>query len=355
MRPRLVVALVVVAVTGFLAWGPAGLAWQDQPTGPGSISDVTLGPEPGTPPSAARWGAGVVDSAGDRPRGRSRPVPRVRRSTYAAAALRATRPGTVSVVGAARGRRLAGVGAVVDDDDVRVLADLSEPGRSRTVAALIDTDALALSVLALGSRPDRSSAVADVERDAGRLALHPGVVDLVEVWAPLRPDLVPLVQGRDRRGRAPARSVAASRAGRGEAVDAAPGSRTWRQVVARTVDELYAALDAGRAPVSPALLADLSPAGLLHADTARLTARGAAYAVAARAVQPGSRALAVNVGGDGLTARAFARPGGGTTVLLHRTGPVRAAFLQVPDGRRVATVRVELAPGALTAVVLDPR
>lgn len=34
---------------------------------------------------------------------------------------------------------------------------------------------------------------------------------------------------------------------------------------------------------------------------------------------------------------------------------VRSVLLQVPDGKWVATVRVRLAPGALTAVVLDPR
>ena len=90
---------------------------------------------------------------------------------------------------------------------------------------------------------------------------------------------------------------------------------------------------------------------LLGDGPVRMTARGAAYAVAARAVQPGSRLLPTR-GGEVVDARVVQRPDGRVAVLAWNDGPATTLTVQVPEGDRVLRYRLRLPGRALTAAVL---
>lgn len=359
MKALLVGLAALAAVLG-LGWGPVQhlrVTAGDPP----SIREVVLGAAPGAPARLVPAPPGIVDSAGLLP-GRARPAapPRWRRVDVATGTADAVRPGTVTVVGPAA-RALPGVGAVVSAADVGLLARLPEPTRTDLVRFVVEADGAGLAVIGVGGLPGEDSRL--VDRGSSRRAKAfvdspPEVGDLVAVWAQVRPDLVAVVS----RGRS-----TASDPGAVAVAGIDPGTRTpvrevggpaWRRAVESVTEgELLPGLDDAAPVVSPALLAARSAAGLV--DTADdgspvLTARGAAYAVAARAAPPGSHEVPVQVAGDdgAPRVRVFRLPDGRVSVLVWNRGPARRVLLQVPVGRRVAQLRVPVAGDALTAAVV---
>ncbi|GAA4121399.1 hypothetical protein GCM10022215_26350 [Nocardioides fonticola] len=342
-----------------LAWGPAQYLRDDRTAAP-SIRTVVLGSAPDAPSALTAWPTGVVDTAELVPgRAAAGIEPTALPVTAAEAAAAAGRPDTITVVGTPSADAVTGVGAVVTEADVDLLAALPEPRRTADVRFLVDPSGAALSVVGVDGAPDRGATLVDAASDrTTRTALdgHGEVADLLRVWAQVRPEITALVPSAS--GGPAASILAATGVDPGLATPVlTPGTRPWRTVVARTVTrELLPALAHGRAPVSPALLAQRSPAGLVTiADgSARLTARGAAYAVAARVVQPGSRAMAVRAPDD-LVAQAYARPGGGASLLVWNPGAARTLVLQFPAGDHALRLELPVGAGALTGVVLAPR
>lgn len=355
---RSVVSTVALGVLVALAWGPARYLTQDEQS-VASIGDVVLGAAPDAPSQLSPWPTGVVDTATLVP-GRAAPAgePVAKPVTPEEARAAEARSDTITVVGAP-GDPVTGVGAVVTEDDVAALASLADPERTADVRFLVDPAGAALSVFGVDGAPDRAAQV--VRSGAGSTAVaaldrHPEVADLVRVWAQIRPELTALVPSRPTGPTGAILAATGLDPGVGTPV-MQPGSRPWRSVVARTVTrELLPALLQGRPPLSAALLAEQSPAGLLAlgTDSPELTARGAAYAVAARVVQPESRPMAVQAPSD-LVAQAYARPGGGASLLVWNPGGARELTLQFPEGDRFLQVRVTVAAHALTGVALAAR
>jgi hypothetical protein len=261
----------------------------------------------------------------------------------------------VSVIGGAGPARLPGIGTVITEAESRGLLDLEEPLRSKVLTFIADTDSLGLSVFALDREPNRALVV---DRDTGerrREALetrNPAAADLVETWAQLRPDLRTLIS----------RGVAKVQRS-GDAAEAVPGpvlggvegqrrGREWDQEVRRAVlDEIFAAVDDGRAPVSPTLLeGEDALVGTLDGSPA-LTARGAVYAVAARAIMPGSRVLPIR-GGRDFELRLLMRPDGRVAVMAYNPGRPAPLTIQLPDSGRAKRFVVNLAGRSFTTALL---
>ncbi len=324
---------------------------------PPSILDVHLVDDPAAAPRLPVWPVGVVDTAEALPGGDERPEPPVTPLTYAEATVAAARKdrATVTLVGAPSDVPLLGVGSVITAGDVAYLAALPEPLRTRVVGFLAQADGAALSVTAVdGPATGDVTVVRRGSPASARDALdaHRDVARLLKVWSQVRPDLSALL-GSDAPGPDAADVAGASGL---EAGASGRGTREASTVARVVTEEILPELDAGHVPLAPALLAARSPGGLLalEDDQPVLTARGAAYAVAARVVQPGVRATPVRVVGP-VRARAFARPGGGASVLLWNPGARRTVTVLAPAGDRVLRVRVTVAAGALTGVVLGAR
>ncbi|WP_309647064.1 hypothetical protein [Nocardioides sp.] len=363
MIGRVAAAVVAAGLVAGLGYGP--VLHYLEPAGAASILDVRVVDDPFAAPRLPAWPRGAVDSS----RGlvdlrlTESVEPPALPITFADAQEALDAPATVTVVAEPRNRAIPGVGVELTASDVEDLAALDEPGRSAVVRMLTAADGAALSVFALGTGTAGRTLLVAGDSSGTRRALlddFPAEEDLLRVWAQLRPDLSVLVpEGAtldDDGVYGPAATtglpVPADRARRAE-----PGTRAWSQVVDQVVhDEIFAALDAGRPPVASALMAGRSPAGLLELDggDSRLTPRGTAYAVAARAVQPGSRLMATRATGD-LGARALARPDGGASVLVWNPRGARTVTLQLPDGDRFLRFEVEVAARSLTSVVLGDR
>lgn len=344
--------------TGLTAAGVAALAIgpvrvlldQNDGTGddPVGRSALVLTETPGRAPG---WRPGLVDTVAALPGEDVRTVPRSALVDFAEAAALVDDPDTLSVVGGARDEQLPGVGAVVTTADAERLLALPEPRRTRVVARVVDSRALGLSVLAVDGLPDRAVVVETTSGRKRRALLErtsPAVAELAAGWAQLRPDLRALVS------RGPATGDAASdpEPAEGSPSTAEPGSRGWRRLVSRAVRrEILPALGRGRAPVAAHLLEGEDALLTLADGPARPTARGAAYAVAAWAVQPGSRLLEVR-GGSAVDARVLQRPDGRTAVLVWNPGAARTLTVQLPDGTGVRRHALRLAAGSFSAAVL---
>lgn len=352
---RLGVALLVLGSVGGLGYGPAQHYLVDADEAAVSVLSVSLVDDPAAAPQLPVWPVGVVDTADAVPGDGLRPEPPVTPLTYAEAEALAGEPLTVTLVGKPRGEGLLGVGAVVTAEDVAYLADLPEPARTRVVGFIAEADGAALSVTGVDGYPAGELDVVrrgSSDESFAALAAHPEVDALVRIWSQVRPELTAVV------GSESASPGVAGQSGlmSGVSGPAGVGPDYADAVEDAVVDEILPALDAGRVPLSVGLLADRSPAGLVDVedDEPRLTARGAAYAVAARVVQPGARPVGTRTTGTVVT-RAFARPGGGVSVLLWNPGGRRTVAVQVPSGDRVLRFSVELAAGALTGAVLGAR
>lgn len=334
-----VVALGIGPVRVFLDRNPAEV-------GTSAPVPLVLTDEPGLDPV---WAPGRVDSRSRlaRPAQVARPE-RIDLETALAAVDDA---GVLSVVGPAEERDLAGVGTVVAGDEARTLLGLPEPERTRAVATLVEPDGAGLAVFAVGAAP-RDALVVDRFSGPGRRErleqADDDVAELVAGWAQVRPDLRALVSRGAARGGDPT-------AVGGRLDDARPdrpGSRAWDEAVARAVrEEILPALDAGRAAVAPHLLHGDDALVSLEDGSLSLTARGTAYAVAARAVQPGSRLLPTR-GPEDLDVRVVARPDGRVALLAWNDEAARTLVVQVPEGDRVLRYELSLRGRALTAFVL---
>ncbi|MAY98552.1 hypothetical protein [uncultured Nocardioides sp.] len=335
-----------LTVTGLVALGvgPVRVALDRNPgvAGEPERPPIVLTSSPGAAPA---WLTGSVDTVRHLPGDGPRRVAKPERIDLAAALEVLDDPETLSVVGASEDARLPGVGVVVTEAEAEQLVDLDEPRRTRVLTRLVDTGAMGLSVFAVGAAPDKALVV---DGDSGpgrqeklRRASVP-VADVVEGWAQLRPDLRALV---NRQQVEPAPRT-------GEVPVAEPREKAWERAVSRVVRrEILPALDEGRAPLAPALTAGEDALVLLGDGPVRMTARGAAYAVAARAVQPGSRLLPTR-GGEVVDARVVQRPDGRVAVLAWNDGPATTLTVQVPEGDRVLRYRLRLPGRALTAAVL---
>lgn len=346
-------SLTVAGVVA-LGIGPVRVALDRNPAEIGTSPPVplVLTDEPGLDPV---WAPGLVDSRTRTPLGRAARVAKPERIDLDTALADVADPGTLSVVGPAEGQDLAGVGVVVAGDEARTLLALPEPDRARAVGTLVRPDEAGLAVFAVGAAP-RDALVIDRFSGPGRRTrlqqADEDVAELVAGWAQVRPDLRALVN----RGRAAGADLPeASEPGGGGAAaagDAQPGTRRWDAVVARAVrEEILPAVDAGRAAISPHLLHGADRLVELEDGSVTLTARGTAYAVAARAIQPGSRLLPTR-GPEDLEARVLTRPDGRIAVLAWNDGATRALVVQVPEGDRVLRYELSLRGRALTAVVL---
>ena len=335
-----------VTIAGLVALGvgPLRVALDRNPgvAGEPERPPIVLSEAPGAAPS---WLPGAVDTARHLPGDGRRRVGKPERVDLAVALGLLDEAETLSVVGGGEDVQLPGVGVVVTEDAAERLIDLSEPRRTRVLTRIAATDDMGLSVFAVGAAPKRALVV---DADSGaqrRLKLRQAsvpVADVVEGWAQLRPDLRALV---NRREVEPAPRT-------GEVPVAEPRERAWERAVSRVVRrEILPALDEGRAPISDALLEGEEALVLLGDGPVRMTARGAAYAVAARAVQPGSRLLPTR-GGEAVDARVVQRPDGRVAVLAWNDGPATTLTVQVPEGDRVLRYRLRLPGRALTAVVL---
>lgn len=335
-----VVALGIGPVRVFLDRNPAEV-------GTSAPAPLVLTDEPGTDPV---WAPGQVDS-----RSRLDRLARVARPERIdlETALRAVDDaGVLSVVGPAEERDLAGVGTVVAGDEARLLLGLPEPERTRAVATLVEPDEAGLAVFAVGATP-RDALVVDRFSGPGRRErlerADDDVAELVAAWAQVRPDLRALVS-RGAARRADDRPAVGGRLD--DAGADRPGSPGWDDAVGRAVrEEILPALDAGRAAVAPHLLLGPDPLAALEDGSVSLTARGTAYAVAARAVQPGSRLLPTR-GPEDLDVRVLARPDGRVALLAWNDEAARTLVVQVPEGDRVLRYELSLRGRALTAVVL---
>ncbi|MAO81732.1 hypothetical protein [uncultured Nocardioides sp.] len=335
-----------LTVTGLVALGvgPVRVALDRNP---GVVEEagrppIVLSSSPGAAPA---WATGSVDTARQLPGDGPRRVAKPERVDLTAALELLDDADTLSVVGGSEDVRLPGVGVVVTEAEAERLIEVPEPRRTRLLSHVVDTEQMGLAVFAVGAAPEKALVV-DGDSGPGRRAklrkASEPVADVVEGWAQLRPDLRALVN----RGR----TEAAPRTG--EAPLAEPGERSWERTVDRVVRrEVLPALDEGRAPLAPALIDGEDALVLLGEGPARMTARGAAYAVAARAVQPGSRLLPTR-GGEVVDARVLQRPDGRVAVLAWNDGPATTLTVQVPEGDRVLRYRLRLPGHALTASVL---
>jgi hypothetical protein len=338
-----------LTVTGLVALGvgPVRVALDRNPADleQDEIASIQLTDTPGQAPS---WTVGLVDTKRHLPDGAAR---RVRRpeSIDLETALRALGGrDVVSVIGGAGPARLAGVGAVVSEEEAAALAALPEPGRTDLLTYIADTDALGLSVYAVDQLPDRAVVVERDTGDARREVLeerHPAAAGIIDAWAQLRPDLRALVS----RGAAPEVQV-------DDPLLQQDGSRArgaaWERAVERTVrEEIFPAVDEGRSPVSPSLLVGDEALVVSRDGDPALSARGAAYAVAARALMPGSRLLPIR-GGRDFDLRVVMRPDGRVAVLAWNPGPTAPLVIQLPDSGRAERFQVTLAGRSFTTVLL---
>ncbi|CAM3642412.1 hypothetical protein NOMA109596_04955 [Nocardioides marinus] len=335
-----------LTVTGLVALGvgPVRVALDRNPgvAGEPERPPIVLTSSPGAAPA---WLTGSVDTVRHLPGDGPRRVAKPERVDLTAALALLDDPDTLSVVGGSEDARLPGVGVVVTEAEAERLIGVPEPRRTRLLSHVVDTEQMGLAVFAVGAAPEKALVV-DGDSGPGRQAklrkASEPVADVVEGWAQLRPDLRALVN----RGR----TEPAPRSG--EAPLADPGERSWERAVDRVVRrEILPALDEGRAPLAPALIDGEEALVLLGEGPARMTARGAAYAVAARAVQPGSRLLPTR-GGESVEARVLQRPDGRVAVLAWNDGPATTLTVQVPEGDRVLRYRLRLPGHALTASVL---
>lgn len=325
-----------LTLTGLVALGagPVRVALDRNPAevGTDAVRPLALA----QPDGWSGWEPGLVDTRRLR---EGRPVARIakpERIDLAQAMADLQDPDTLSVVGAPSEESLPGVGVVVTSSDARALLEIPEPRRSRVVSQVVAPDGLALSVFAVET-PPRRALVVDLDSGPGRreklAEASPDVAALVTGWAQVRPDLRALV----------------SRGGREATAHRAPVEQEWRDAVGAVVrSELLPALDAARAPMADRLLG-----GLLSMDdgATAATAQGAAYAVAGRAVVPGSRLLPVR-GADGLDARVVQRPDGRVAVLVWNPGGDRTLTVQVPDAGRALRYELRLAGGTFSAALL---
>ena len=338
-----------LTVTGLVALGvgPVRVALDRNPAEVGidEVAAIQLTDTPGQAPS---WAVGLVDTKRHLPDGEPR---RVRRpeSIDLETALRALGGAdVVSVIGGAGPARLAGVGAVVTEEEAAALAALPEPDRTDLLTFIADTDALGLSVYAVDQLPDRAVVIDRDTGDARREVLeerHPAAAGIIDAWAQLRPDLRALVS----RGAAPDVEVDAPLL----RPDASPSrGAAWERSVERTVrQEIFPALDEGRSPVSPSLLLGEDALVVSRDGAPSLSARGATYAVAARALMPGSRLLPIR-GGRDFDLRLVMRPDGRVAVLAWNPGPTAPLDIQLPDSGRAERFEVTLAGRSFTTVLL---
>lgn len=353
---RQAVVGVAIAGIGALGWGPARyLVAGDHAA---SADSMSLFGDPYAPPSMGPWPTGIADTeARDGILGAGREAPTGAWLTPADA--RARPPGTayVLVTGGAAGHRLAGVGTVLTGRDVTALLDLDQPARDDTIRYLSGTDGAALGLFAMTGEPrGRPQLVNRRSTEQRRRLLLTGDDDVkafIDLSAQQRPDLSVLVTPPGYDAAAALTDVGLPTPGERGDAPTNPATMAYRSAVEEAVDEIFPALAARREVVAPHLLTGTDDDGLfeLGADGATPTARGAAWGVAALAVPPGSKLAPVRATG-GIRAMAFARPQGGASVLVWNPGPARRITVDLPYGDQVHRVRVKIAAGALTAVLL---